>query len=297
MLGIGDQNIDVARLEDTSYYRYNLGKEYLNMIAENGLDTIEYGITWMKNEQIMSSIDHAFTNKILSVQSPRKILIDPKLSDHHLISLELNVNVPKKLQNGYTTFRDYRKMRANPGYFVAQLLKIDWTTMFAMEDIDDMEHFFTNEIKRCLDVCAPWKTKKIKNRRYKLPESVKIEVKKAQELLKKYNHNLENGIQDADLKTTMRKQYNYANSLVKKAGKKYNGQNITPDSSSKDIWKCINDILKPLLMAKNYMKLEKDGKVIEDPLVIAELFSEFFHEKPVKSCAFDATKEREFERK
>ena len=55
-----------------------------------------------------------------------------------------------------------------------------------------------------------------------------------------------------------------------------NGYNVTPESSSKEIWKCINDILKPLLMAKNNLKIEKDGQVIEDPGLIAEIFNEFF---------------------
>ena len=171
ILAIGDQNIDVERLEEPSYYLYNLGKEYQNLIAENGLETIHYGITRRLNQDTKSAIDHAFCNKPISVQNWSKKLIDPTISDHDLIDVELDVSVPKKLQNGYTTFRDYRKVRANPDFFITQLNKIDWNVMKNMDKIDDMEAFFTEEVTKCLDVCAEWKTKKLRSKKYRLPEA------------------------------------------------------------------------------------------------------------------------------
>ena len=63
-------------------------------------------------------------------------------SDHDLIWVEINANVPKKLQDRTITYRDYRKLRSNPSFFVSQLNKIDWSAMLIMDDIDDMEKFY-----------------------------------------------------------------------------------------------------------------------------------------------------------
>ena len=115
--------------------------------------------------------------------------------------------------------------------------------MMEMEDVDDMVAFFTEHIIKCLDICAPWKTKKRQNKRFRFPENVKNEIKKAKVLLKQKNYNIENGIVDEALEIESRKQNNYANALKKKTVRKENGYNITPESSTKEIWKCLNERL------------------------------------------------------
>ena len=64
-----------------------------------------------------------------------------------------------------------------------------------------------------------------------------------------------------------------------KAVRELEGKDITEDSSTKDTYRVINDILKPELMAKQALRIEKDGETVEDPLEVAELFNEFFPEK------------------
>ena len=70
--------------------------------------------------------------------------------------------------------------------------------------------------------------------------------------------------------------------MINKTLKKMRGRRITEDSTTKQIWQCLNDILRPLMMTRNSLKMVNKGNVIEDPEEIAELFNEFFHEKPVK---------------
>ena len=63
-----------------------------------------------------------------------------------------------------------------------------------------------------------------------------------------------------------KKHRNYTNNLIKKAVRENTGKNITSASNVKDIWNSINDILKPEKVAKNSIKIETNGKLIEDPL-------------------------------
>ena len=119
-------NIDLNRLDELTIYLKKLAEEYQLMIGECGLELLNFGFTWrriIKNAQVSSSLDHAFTNKPLSIHSYNKHMID--YSDHYLISVNLKLELPK-LQNLNFTSRDFRKLRSNPKFFLNQLSKIDW---------------------------------------------------------------------------------------------------------------------------------------------------------------------------
>ena len=60
------------------------------------------------------------------------------------------------------------------------------------------------------------------------------------------------------------------------------GENITKVSNLKQVWKSINDILKPEDIVKKSMKIESKNGLIEDPQQLAEEFSIFFKEKVEK---------------
>ena len=51
------------------------------------------------------------------------------------------------------------------------------------------------------------------------------------------------------------------------------------------IWHCISDILRPENITKNSIKIETEGKLIEDSLELAEQFNRFFKEKVEKLAA------------
>ena len=178
VLGIGDMNIDLEKLEDTSYYQKKIAEEYQLLIGECGLELINFGTTWRRNQKstyVSSALDHAFTNKPLSVQSYQKYLID--YSDHSLICVNLKWEVPK-LKNVASISRDIRKVRSNPNFFLNELSKIDWGIYVNMEDVDEMEEFWTSEITKCLNYVAPWKYRKAKQKRFSLPKEVQIAIKK-----------------------------------------------------------------------------------------------------------------------
>ena len=77
-----------------------------------------------------------------------------------------------------TISRDLRKLRSNPQFFLNRLSNVDWSILVNIVDVDEMEEFWTTEINKCLDSIAPWKTRKLKKKKYCLPKIVLEEMKK-----------------------------------------------------------------------------------------------------------------------
>ena len=152
-----------------------------------------------------------------------------------MICVDLNVNIAKMPRTA-TTLRDCRKLRSNPQFFLNELSKVEWEIFVNMEDIDDMEHFWSTQINKCLDVVAPWKSQKFKQKRYQLPKEVQVEIKKQKVLLKRHKTNVLNGQIDMELETEFKKHRNFCNNLIKKAVREKNGANITSVNNVKQVF-------------------------------------------------------------
>ena len=276
LLILGDMNINLDKMEEEDYYQEKQAKEYQTMIGENGLDVIHFGKTWKRPNREETAIDHALTNKPESIKNYQKIEI--AYSDHDLIYVDLNVKVTK-LEDISTITRDYRKVRSNQRNFLNQLKKIKWESLKDMSNVEDMVQFWTSELNKCLDITAPWKERKKKKKKFRLPMEVQNEIKKQKELQKKHLNNVENGKSDATLERIFKKQRNFTNSLIKKAVREKAGRNISNESTMKQVWDGINDIIRPERNAKNFLKIETENGIIEDPLQVAEKFNMFFKEK------------------
>ena len=149
-----------------------------------------------------------------------------------------------------------------------------------MKDVDNMEQFWSTQINSCLDIVAPWKTQKMRQKRFLLPNEVKVAIKKQKELLKRHQENVHNGQIDVELEAKFKKHRNYTNSLIKKSLREKSGENKV--SNLKQVWKSINDILKPEDIARKSMKIESENGLIEDPQQLEEEFNVFFKEKVEK---------------
>ena len=277
LLLMGDMNIDLDKMEQEDYYQVKQAKEYQTMISENGLEVIHFGKTYLhrvNGEE--SAIDHAITNKPESIKDYQKIEIS--YSDHDLICVDLNVKVTK-LKDINNITRDYRKVRSNPKFLLNKLTEIKWESLTDMSNVKDMVQFWSSELNKCLDVTAPWKSRKNKKKKFRLPMEVQSAIKKQNELQKEHQNNVKNGTPDATLERTFKKQRNYTNSLIKKAVREKAGRNISNESTMKQIWDSINDIIKPERNAKNFLKIETKEGTFEDPLQVAEEFVTFFKEK------------------
>ena len=92
-----------------------------------------------------------------------------------MICVDLFTTVPKVSKNNITS-REYRKLRSNPQYFLNNLAQVEWELLVKLTDVDDMENMWTSEINKCLDSAAPWKTRKLKSKRYSLSREISIEM-------------------------------------------------------------------------------------------------------------------------
>jgi hypothetical protein len=193
-------NIDLEKWEDDpKYYQKQQAEKYQSLIGECGLEIISFGITYngKKNEDVISSaLDHAITNKPVAVSEYHKTYID--YSDHYMISVDLNIKTPK-LQEKIFTSRDFRKLKRNPEVFRKELRNVKWEVFGNMEDVDPIEEFWTKKINECMDISAPWKSRKIKQKRYGLPKETQSAIKIRNDLKKKLQINVKNGIEDLKL--------------------------------------------------------------------------------------------------
>ena len=279
ILLIGDLNIDLVKWEKPQYYLKNVAQEYQTLIGECGLEVIDFGVTFSrpcKKEFIESALDHALVNKPASIKNYFKTLID--YSDHNMICVDLKTNIPK-LKDINSTSRDLRKIRNNPQYFKNRLSAVEWEIFINMKDVDEMEEFWTSRINECLDSTAPFKARKNRKKKFCLPKEVQEKIQTQKELQKTFEFNRKNAIKDSEFDIKYKKHRNYTNNLIKKAVRENTGKNITNASSAKEIWSSINDILKPEKVVKNSIKIETNGKTIEDPVQLANEFNNFFKEK------------------
>ena len=176
LLVLGDMNIDLDKMEEEKYYQAKQAKEYQSMISENGLEVMHFGKTFLHRvNKEETAIDHAITNKPESIKDHQKVEI--AYSDHDLIYVDLNVKVTK-MKDSSTFTRDYRKLRSNKSFFLNKLKNINWEVLKDMSNVNEMENFWTQEINKCLDITAPWKKRRNKKKKHRLPIEVQNAIKK-----------------------------------------------------------------------------------------------------------------------
>ena len=148
-----------------------------------------------------------------------------------------------------------------------------------MDDVNEMEQFWTSEINKCLDIIAPMKVKKSSRKKVTLPQEVQLQLKERNLQRKKLQDMQNSGNVDRNFEKDFKKYNNFCNNLVKKSVKQACGKNITKESSVNDVWKAVRYVLKPESTARNQLKINVENKVIEDPQVLAEEFNNFFKNK------------------
>ena len=100
-----------------------------------------------------------------------------------------------------------------------------------------------------------------------------------QRLLKRIKENVHSGQIDFELENRYKKHRNYCHSLIKKAVREKAGGNITSEPNVTQVWRNVNDILKPDNLVRQSIKIEEANELIEDPKCLAEKLNVFFKEK------------------
>ena len=125
-----------------------------------------------------------------------------------------------KNKNQKIVARDTRKLRSNPGKFVVELSKVDWSFINNHHediDVDLLEEYLTKSVLKVLDKLAPFKTRILGQRKRKhKSEKILVAEKKLEELQQRVEENNASGQVDKNLAATYRKHKNYCSRLHKK---------------------------------------------------------------------------------
>ena len=120
-------NVDVNRWNNKDYYLKKVSEEYQTMLGRNGLELVDYGITWRRLQENgvikQSALDHLLTNNIDNIINSKRV--DVTFSDHSAILADIATS-KEKVKKLKITSRDLRKLRSNPGKYLEELAKIDW---------------------------------------------------------------------------------------------------------------------------------------------------------------------------
>ena len=280
---LGDLNVDINRWNNKDYYLKKVAEEYQTLIGKNGLELIDFGITWKRIQENgvikQSALDHLLTNQASSIINNKTIKVT--YSDHSAILADIATS-KQKARKLKITSRDLRKLRSNPRKFSEELSKIDWAQITEKEDldVDDMVDFWTREITKKLDILAPQKTRNLsKNKKVQFPKEVSDKLELLQEMEMEIEQNEASGKMDKGLIKKYKKHKNHINRLQKRIIMEQKGIAITPQSSTNEIWKTSREVLRPGNQVVTQMKIVKDGVEIVNPKELAENFGTFFIKK------------------
>ena len=127
---LGDMNVCVNKWNEKDYYLKKVAEEYQSILGKNGLELIDFGITWQRLQENgivkESARDHLLSNHLSSISDLKKVYVT--FSDHCAIVTDIIARKQKvkKLQIS----RDMRKIRAHPAKFIQELSNINWNTIW-----------------------------------------------------------------------------------------------------------------------------------------------------------------------
>jgi len=144
----------------------------------------------------------------------------------------------------------------------------DWEDLGKTEDVN-------NKVKAALDVCAPWKNIKIRPN-YKSGVSEKTrELIKQRDDLRKSIHKSSN--EKKIIHEQYKKLCNRVANQIQRDTQNHNEEKIEKARDEKEIWKVVNQVIKP--KEKCQWKFVEEEQEIEDEAQIGNIFNNFFVEK------------------
>ena len=291
---LGDMNLDQKYWEDKKYYLSRLVTKLRSTLASLGLEMAETGITFEayregKNGAITSTLDHVYYSSNICL---RVSVGEESMSDHFPVTAELKFQSKekKKCKKKEISVRNIKGMSKDR--LEEELLKIPWGCLAEMEDVDEMVEFYTEHLKKVLDILAPIKKIKLKSKK-KLHLS-----KETCKYIKRRNLARKN-----KCKEEYKRLRNLCTKLVRRDQNETVKLQLDKDSNPKNIWRIANSFINPPKTID--VKITRDGQELghEDT---AEEFNVFFLNKVKKirenvpksnCCPLDGVKKRTTKKK
>jgi hypothetical protein len=199
--------------------------------------------------------------------------MDASSTDHLPIIAEVNFRVQQAKNN--TTIRKRCMKNFSQQKWTGCLAGKEWEDLGKTEDVNEMAQYFNKRVVEALDECAPCTNIKIqKNYKFGISNKTKQLIKE-RDKVQKLIHFLPN--EKIIMHERYKKLRNRVTNQIRKDTRQFNEERIDKAGDEKEIWKVVNEVIKP--KEKNQWKLKYGEEVIEKEEEIANIFYNFFIEK------------------
>lgn len=222
-------------------------------------------------ESSASCLDHIWTNSLL----PHKAgVVLSDISDHYATVFDIpSVSHNNGSRSVNITFRDVSTHNIEKLLLELKINFNNFCSDFASLNVNDKCDLFVRLFYNIYDKACPIKNKQVTVGNYLRPwmtDQLLLAVKRKNILFRLSRR-------DADLINAYKTSRNHLGTLIKHAKTSYYRKKFDACSnSSRDTWKLINNIIKPVISRSSELKLEVDGEVTSDPSLVANLFNDYF---------------------
>ena len=188
-------------------------------------------------------------------------VLETCISDHFVVYLSLNLKLPKPPPK-FVCARSYRHY--NPAVFNGDLSRVQWEQMYLMDDVNEKLDFFNGRFLNILEVHAPIKNMRMRNRRSPFVNKEIKALMSSRDTLHKIARR-SNDILDWERYRSFRGK---VKSKLKEAERDHVQKEIKTNNNKQSLWKTIRGCLP--------RKEQPDPVYTKDVKHLANEFNEFF---------------------
>jgi hypothetical protein len=265
----GDFNLDRNRNQ-------SLFQVFTDILSSFNLDIVLNSPTRI-TEHSFSCLDNFLTNMPFVNCS----IIEPLISDHHAIILEMSLNVVFK-NNDFVEFRDYS--RQNLLELRTLLEREDWSDMFSASNINDMYDNFVCTVSHCISIACP--VRKVRRKKNKKLNWVTDEIKLMKiEVQNSYSEWMSTRCDSKKIAYNKLKR-EYRRKIREAKSRAIVRDISSSDNISKTCWRFINTQRPQNKTAsESNISLQVNDTLIKDPQVVSNIFNNFFLECNINSVS------------
>lgn len=228
----------------------------------------------VKEPTCFKSLNNESLIDVILVTQPKRfykcLTFDTGLSDYHRMicvctRMHAPVRVPRKIY-----YRSYKKF--NVELYKRDIEQIPFHAFECLDDVDDITWAFHKAFSDIVNEHAPLKTRILKKNSAPFMNSqLRKMIHRRNQLKNKFWK-----IKSKENWEAYRSMRNKTNAQIKKSQKVFFRQKCMTSTCPKDFW----STFKPYLSSKgndcNLVTLKKDGKIINDPQAVCNVFSEYY---------------------
>ena len=282
MLILGDANLCELKWDSPGFPHRRISDELRETLAQCGLIQIPLGTTYTADRlgedgsEILSALDHIYLS-LDTKKNTECYKLDCSGTDHLPIVACISINPKARLASTAKkilrkrSMKDFTKTR-----WIDCLRARDWSQVYNEKDVKTKAMEFTKQINLALDECAPFKNYKVKEKfKPGLSHSAKQLIMERDGTRKKISE--ASDLEKPLLKAKYKQLRNKTISQIRRDTILYNGNKIAGAKNEGEVWRVVNDIVKPKSSVEIIIT-GPDGEVCDEQ-VVADIFNTYFVKK------------------